>query len=79
VVPVLHEDPSHGIPPALKKRPYSFQIGNTTFEAPKVDFFDFSVIHEIGRYYFVGVIGIQLFRNAVVHITPRESLITIED
>jgi hypothetical protein len=46
--------------------------------APGTEFLDFSAIHKAGRYYFPGIIGIDILRHSVLHILPRESVLCIE-
>jgi tetratricopeptide (TPR) repeat protein len=56
----------------------SIRIGDLTFDLPQTQFLDFSGIHRTGRYYFPGVIGIDILRHGVLHILPAESLLCIE-
>jgi tetratricopeptide (TPR) repeat protein len=56
----------------------SLRIGDLTFDVPNPQFLDFSAIHKKGRYYFPGVIGLDIMWHNVVHILPRESMLCME-
>lgn len=61
-----------------KKPPYSFGMGGHAFQTSSIRFIDFSDLYRMGRIYFYGVIGMSLFRDIVVHINPKESMIMVE-
>jgi tetratricopeptide (TPR) repeat protein len=78
VASYLHSSNSNGPEDEQAGSPCSIRIGDLTFDLPQTQFIDFSAIHETGRYYFPGVIGIDILRHTVLHILPRESMLCIE-
>lgn len=74
----LHRSNSNGPEQAQAGSSYSIRIGDLAFDAPQMEFLDFSAIHKTGRYYFPGIIGIDILRHSVLHILPRESMLCIE-
>lgn len=75
---LLHGRDSRGSEDARAGSSHSVQIGGISFETPGVEFIDFSAIHNAGRYYFYGIIGLDILRHSVLHIFPRESTLCIE-
>jgi tetratricopeptide (TPR) repeat protein len=78
VASYLHSSNSSGSEDEQAGSSCSVRIGDLTFDLPQTRFIDFSAIHKTGRYYFPGVIGIDILRHSVVHILPRESKLCIE-
>jgi tetratricopeptide (TPR) repeat protein len=76
--PSLHVDSSRDSSIVGSESRTSIQIGDLVFDNVKVLHYDLSPIHEIGRYYFDGIVGISLFQNSVLHFNPEESALYIE-
>jgi tetratricopeptide (TPR) repeat protein len=74
----LHRSNSNGPEHTQAGTSCSIRIGDLTFDLPQTQFLDFSAIHRTGRYYFPGVIGLDVLRHSVLHIFPRESMLCIE-
>jgi tetratricopeptide (TPR) repeat protein len=75
---LLHVDPSNDTDIVGSELRTSFQIGHLVFDNVKFKYNDLSSIHEIGRYYFDGIFGINIFQNPVLHFNPGESALHIE-
>jgi tetratricopeptide (TPR) repeat protein len=78
VASFLHSSNSNGPEEEQAGSSCSIRIGDLTFDLPRTQFLDFSGIHKTGRYYFHGVIGIDILRHSVLRILPRESMLCIE-
>ena len=78
VASYLHSSNSNGPEDGQVGSSCSIRIGDLAFDLPQTQFIDFSAIHKTGRYYFPGVIGIDILRHSVLHILPRESMLCIE-
>lgn len=76
--PSLHVDSSNDTSVVGSESRTSIQIGYLVFNNAKFLYYDLSSIHEIGRYYFDGIIGISIFQNSVLHFCPEESTLYIE-
>jgi tetratricopeptide (TPR) repeat protein len=76
--PSLHVDPSHDSTVVGSESRTSIRIGHLVFDNVKILNYDLSRIHEIGRYYFDGIIGISVFQNSVLHFNPGESALYVE-
>jgi tetratricopeptide (TPR) repeat protein len=76
--PSLHVDPSNDTSVVGSESRTSIRIGHLVFDNAKFLYYDLSSIHEIGRYYFDGVIGISIFQNSVLHFNPGESALYLE-
>lgn len=76
--PSLHVDSSIDSSVVGSESRKSIQIGHLVFDNVKIQNYDLSSIHEIGRYYFDGIVGISIFQNAVLHFNPGESVMYIE-
>lgn len=74
----LHRSDSNGRKQPREDTSCSIRIGDLVFDLPQTQFIDFSAVHRKGRYYFPGVIGLDVLRHSVLHIFPRESMLCIE-
>jgi hypothetical protein len=74
----LHVDPSNDSGVIGSESRTSIRIGHLVFDNAKFLYYDLSGIHEIGRYYFDGIVGISIFQNSVLHFIPEESALYIE-
>jgi tetratricopeptide (TPR) repeat protein len=79
VASFLHSSNPKGPENEQTGSPCSIRIGDLTFDLPRTQFLDFTAIHKTGRYYFAGVIGIDILRHSVLHIFPGESMLCIEE
>jgi hypothetical protein len=75
---VLHRSDSDTPEGTQSDSRHFVRFGKLFYDAPKTEFMDFSAIHKRGRYYFPGVIGIDILRHSVLHIFPSESILCIE-
>lgn len=75
---LLHVDPSNDTTVVGSESRTSIRIGHLVFDNVKVLHYDLSPIHEIGRYYFDGIVGISVFQNSVLHFNPGESALYVE-
>lgn len=74
----LHLDP---LDPPTRLRASSLRfirIGDLVFDRARVVLRDFSDIHRKGRYYFHGIVGIDILKDSVLHIVPKRSILIIE-
>jgi tetratricopeptide (TPR) repeat protein len=78
VASFLHRRGSSRRGDARAGAPHSIRIGDIDFDVPQTGFIDFSEIHKRGRYYFSGVIGIDILSHSVLHILPRKSMLCIK-
>ncbi len=76
--PSLHVDSSDDASIVGSESRTSIEIGYLVFDNMKVEHYDLSLIHEIGRYYFDGIVGISVFQNSVLHFIPGESTLYVE-
>jgi tetratricopeptide (TPR) repeat protein len=76
--PSLHVDPSNDTAAVRSESRTSIEIGHFVFDNAKFLYYDLSSIHEIGRYYFDGIIGISIFQNSILHFNPGESALYVE-
>jgi predicted aspartyl protease len=74
----LHVDTSNDTIVVGSESRTSIRIGNLLFNDMKVQYNDFSSIHERGRYYFDGIVGVNVFQNSVLHFNPGESAFYVE-
>jgi len=74
----LHVDPSDDTNVVGSESLTSIKMGHLVYDDAKFNYYDLSSIHEIGRYYFDGIIGISIFQNSVLHFNPGESALYVE-
>jgi predicted aspartyl protease len=77
-VSVMHYGDPGGPESARKGTPCIVRIGDLAFDVPWIDYSDFTAIHRKGRYYFPGVIGLNVMSQCVLHIFPKESMLCLE-
>jgi len=73
----LHRSDSSGGEPTQEGTSSSIRIGDLTLDLPRTEYLDFSAVHRRGRYYFPGVVGLDVLRHSVLHIFPGESMLCI--